>query len=78
MNTYFVLFNRNNIFYYYQNVYYCCSKNSKVHIHIVQITNYILNDIMSNFMVNKKVKHKNAARGKNLLSNFNTGMINKE
>jgi hypothetical protein len=27
--------------------------------------NYILNDIMSNFMVNKKVKHKNAARGKN-------------
>jgi hypothetical protein len=27
--------------------------------------NYILNDILSDFMVNKKVKHKNAARGKN-------------
>jgi hypothetical protein len=36
------------------------AKKLKVHIHIVQITNYILNDILSNFMVNKKVKHKNA------------------
>jgi hypothetical protein len=27
--------------------------------------NYILNDILSNFMVNKKVKHKNVARCKN-------------
>jgi hypothetical protein len=26
--------------------------------------NYILNDILSNFMVNKKVKHKNALRSK--------------
>jgi hypothetical protein len=48
-----------------KNVYYCFSKYSKVHIHIVQITNYILNDILSNFMVNKKVKHKNATMGKN-------------
>jgi hypothetical protein len=34
-------------------------------MHIVQITSYILNEILSNFMVNKKVKDKNAARGKN-------------
>jgi hypothetical protein len=27
--------------------------------------NYILNDILSNFMVNKKVKHKKYWRGKN-------------
>jgi hypothetical protein len=27
--------------------------------------NYILNDMLSNLMVNKKVEHKNAARGKN-------------
>jgi hypothetical protein len=27
--------------------------------------NYILNDMLSNFMVNKKVKHKNVVRGKN-------------
>jgi hypothetical protein len=26
--------------------------------------NYILNDILSNLMVNRKVKHKNAVRGK--------------
>jgi hypothetical protein len=40
-------------------------KKSKVHIHIVQIINYILNDILSDFMVNRKIKHKNAAKGKN-------------
>jgi hypothetical protein len=65
MNTYFVLFNMNNMFYYYQKCILLLLKNSKVHIHIVQIANYILNDILSNFMVNKKVKHKIAARGKN-------------
>jgi hypothetical protein len=65
MNTYFVLSNMNNMFYYYQKMYIIVAKNSKMHIHIVQITNYILNDILSNFMVNKKVKHKNADRGKN-------------
>jgi hypothetical protein len=27
-------------------------------------SNYILNDILSKFMVNKKVKHKNVARAK--------------
>jgi hypothetical protein len=46
-------------------MYIIAAKKLKVHIHIVQITNYILNDISSNFMVNKKVKHKNAAKGKN-------------
>jgi hypothetical protein len=55
MNTYFVLSNRNNMFYYYKNVYYYCKK-TKVHIHIIQITKYILNGILSNFIVNKKVK----------------------
>jgi hypothetical protein len=60
MNTYFVLFNKNNMFYYYQKCILLLLKKSKVHIHIVQITNYILNDILSNFMVNRKVKHKNA------------------
>jgi hypothetical protein len=65
MNTYFVLSNKNNMFYYYQKMYIIVAKKSKVHIHIVQIINYILNDILSNFMVNKKVKHKNAVRCKN-------------
>jgi hypothetical protein len=46
-------------------MYIIAAKKLKVHIHIVQITNYILNDISSNFMVNKKVKHKNATKGKN-------------
>jgi hypothetical protein len=45
MNTYFVLSNRNNMFYYYKNILLLL-QNSKVHIHIVQITNYILNDIV--------------------------------
>jgi hypothetical protein len=66
MNTYFVLSNMNNMIYYYQKMYFIVANFfSKVHIHIVQIKNYILNDILSNFMVNNKVKHKNAARGKN-------------
>jgi hypothetical protein len=39
----------------------------KIQKPIFQITNYILNDILSNFMVNKKVKHKNAVRGKNVI-----------
>jgi hypothetical protein len=65
MNAYFVLFNMNNIFYYYQKMYIIVAKKSKVHIHIVQIINYILNDILSDFMVNRKIKHKNAAKGKN-------------
>jgi hypothetical protein len=61
MNTYFILSNRNNMFYYYyQKCILLLLKNLKVHIHIVQIINYILNDILSNFMVNKKVKYKNA------------------
>jgi hypothetical protein len=45
-------------------MYIIVAKNSKLYIHIVQITNYILNDILSKFMVNKKVKHKNVARAK--------------
>jgi hypothetical protein len=53
------------MFYYYKKCILLLLKKSKVHIHIIQITNYILNDILSNFMVSKKVKHKNAARGKN-------------
>jgi hypothetical protein len=53
------------MFYYYQKCILLLPTNSKVHIYIVQITNYILNDIFSNFMVNKKVKHKIIARGKN-------------
>jgi hypothetical protein len=65
MNTYFVLFNRNNIFYFYQKCILLLLKKLKVHIHIVQIINYILNDILSNFMVNRKVKHKNVAKSKN-------------
>jgi hypothetical protein len=32
---------------------------------MIQIRNYILNDILSNFIVNKKVKYKNADMGKN-------------
>jgi hypothetical protein len=60
MNTYLVLSNRNNIFYYYQKMYIIVAKN---HIHIVQITIYILNDTLSNFIVNKKVKHKNSISG---------------
>jgi hypothetical protein len=28
-------------------------------------SNYILNDILSNFIINKKVKYKNVVRGKN-------------
>jgi predicted DNA-binding protein YlxM (UPF0122 family) len=55
----------NNMFYYYQKCILLLLKNQKVYNHIVQITNYILNDILSNFMVNKKVKHKNIVRGKN-------------
>jgi hypothetical protein len=39
-------------------------KYSKVYFHIVQITKYILNNILSKFMVNKKVKQKNAGRSK--------------
>jgi hypothetical protein len=46
-------------------MYIIVAKKSKVHIHIVQITNYILSDILFNFIVNKKVKHKNATRGRN-------------
>jgi hypothetical protein len=46
-------------------MYIIIAKKSKVHIHSVQITNYILNDILSNFMINKKAKHKNVATGKN-------------
>jgi hypothetical protein len=65
MNTYFVLSNMNNIFYYYKKCILLLLKNSKVHIHIIKIANYILNDILSKFMVNKKVKHKNVVRGKN-------------
>jgi ABC-type tungstate transport system substrate-binding protein len=65
MNTYFVLFNRNNKFYFLSKMYNIVAKKFKVHIHTVQITNYILNDILSNFMVNRKVKHKNVVRGKN-------------
>jgi hypothetical protein len=65
MNTYLVLSNMNNMFYYYQKCILLLLKNSKVHIHIVQITNSILNEILSNFMINKKVKHKNVVRGKN-------------
>jgi hypothetical protein len=65
MNTYFVLTNRNNMFYYYKKCILLLLKHLKVHIHIVQIINCILNDILSNFMVNKKVKHKKADRGKN-------------
>jgi hypothetical protein len=53
------------MFYFYQKCILLLLKKSKVHICIVQITNYILNDILSNFMVNKKVKHKTDARGKN-------------
>jgi hypothetical protein len=45
-------------------MYIIVAKKSKVHTGIVHIKNYILNDIMSNFLVNKKVKHKNAVRGK--------------
>jgi hypothetical protein len=51
--------------YYYKKWILLLLKKSKVHIHIVQITNYILNDILSNVKVNKKVKHKYAALGKN-------------
>jgi hypothetical protein len=51
--------------YYYKKCILLLLKNSKVHIHIVQIKNYILNDILSNFMINKKVKHKNAVKDKN-------------
>jgi hypothetical protein len=65
MNTYFVLSNMNNMFYYYKKCILLLLKNSKVHIHIVQITNYILNDIFSDFMVNKKAKHKIAGTSKN-------------
>jgi hypothetical protein len=46
-------------------MYIIVAKNAKLHIHMIQITNYILNDILSNFMVNKKVKHKNADKGIN-------------
>jgi hypothetical protein len=53
------------MFYFYQKCIILLLKNSKVHIHTLQITNYILNDILSNFMVNRKVKHKNIVRGKN-------------
>jgi hypothetical protein len=53
------------MFYYCQKCILLSLKFSKVHIHIVQITNYILNDMLSNLMVNKKVEHKNAVRGKN-------------
>jgi hypothetical protein len=46
-------------------MYIIVAKNAKLHIHMIQITNYILNDILSNFVVNKKVKHKNADKGIN-------------
>jgi hypothetical protein len=36
-----------------------------MHIHIVQIRNCILNDMLPYLIVNKKVETKNAARGKN-------------
>jgi hypothetical protein len=58
MNTYFVIFSRNKIFNYYQNYILLLLKNSKVLIHIIHITNYILNGMLSNFIVNKKVEHK--------------------
>jgi hypothetical protein len=76
MNTYFVLFNMNNMFYFYQKCIILLLKNSKMHIHTVQITNYILNSILSNFMVNRKVKHKNVVRCKNDICSP-TLMINK-
>jgi hypothetical protein len=41
-------------------MYIIVAKKSKVLIHIIQIINYILNDILSNFIVNRKVKHKMA------------------
>jgi hypothetical protein len=62
MNAYFILSNMNNMFYYYKNVYYFTKKIKSAYSYC---PNYILNDILSDFMVNKKVKHKNAARGKN-------------
>jgi hypothetical protein len=45
-------------------MYIIIAKKFKVHIHIIQVTNYILNDILSNFIVNKKAKHKNATGAK--------------
>jgi hypothetical protein len=36
-----------------------------VHIDTIQIINYILNNILSNFMVNSKFKHKDVVRSKN-------------
>jgi hypothetical protein len=54
MNTYFILSNMNNMFCYYRKCILLLLKNLKVHIHIVQIKYYILNDILDNLMVNKK------------------------
>jgi hypothetical protein len=61
MDIYFVFSNNNNKFIIIKIL--LLLKISKVCIHINQITN--LNGILSNFMVNKKAKHKNAAKGKN-------------
>jgi hypothetical protein len=63
MDIYFVFSNNNNKFIIIKIL--LLLKISKVCIHIIQITNYNLNGILSNFMVNKKAKHKNAAKGKN-------------
>jgi hypothetical protein len=65
MNTYFVLSNRNNIFIIIKKCILLLLKKFKSAFHIAQITNYILDDILSNFMFSKKVKHKNASRGRN-------------
>jgi hypothetical protein len=63
MNTYIVLSNMNNMFYYFRKCILLLLKKYKSAYSYYP--NYILNDILSNFMVNKKVKHKNVVRGEN-------------